>query len=164
MQRRTRLPATLSPACRLLLGPERAEIFDRLMDPETGNPRELMAALRDDPGFGQAVVECDTVDRLGPMFSDDRGEWTAESERSGALGDASFGVAWTFATLHDKPDAFNHLPATNRPVTVRGFTILGVDVDADSGDEKVKVRRYVDWAGVFGQLGLTLNWRVPLPN
>jgi hypothetical protein len=24
------------------------------------------------------------------------------------------------------------------------------------------VRRYIDWAGLFAQLGLTLNWRTPV--
>jgi hypothetical protein len=163
MERRSRLPATLSDDCRRLLGPERAEVFERLMDQETGSARELMVMLRDDPEFGTALARCDTVDRLGELFSEAEGQWAADADRSGPLGAAAFGVAWTFSTVHDKSGAFNHLPATHRDVQVRGFTILGIGVDDRTEAERLVVRRYVDWAGVFGQLGLTLNWRVPVP-
>jgi hypothetical protein len=29
-------------------------------------------------------------------------------------------------------------------------------------EDRFRVRRYVDWAGLFAQLGLTLNWRTPV--
>ncbi len=54
------------------------------------------------------------------------------------------------------PGAFNGIPASGRGVTVHGFSLLGVE------DERLVVRRYVDWAGLFAQLGLTLNWRTPV--
>jgi hypothetical protein len=53
---------------------------------------------------------------------------------------------------------FNGIRATDRPVVVRGFTILSIE------EERLKVRRYVDWVGLYGQLGLTFNWRVPVEN
>ena len=42
-------------------------------------------------------------------------------------------------------------------LTTYGFSIFGVD-------EKVgfTVRRYVDWAGLYTQLGIGLNWRFPV--
>jgi hypothetical protein len=159
MSGRVPLPSTLTEGCRERLGLERAALFDRLMDDETGDPHQLMDVLREDQEFGVALVECDTVDSLAKLFSENPGEWSSEAERSGPLGDVSFGVAWTFQIRHDRPRAFNGLPATNRKVTVRGFTIIAFD--AESG--RLKVRRYVDWAAVFAQLGLTLNWRVPVP-
>ena len=153
------LASTLTDGCRERLGLERAALFDRLMDEDSGDPRRLLSVLRDDQEFGRALVWCDTADRLAPLFSESPGEWSSENERSGPLGDESFGVAWIFRTVHDLAGVFNGLPATGREVTVRGFTIIAFD--AESG--KVKVRRYVDWAAVFAQLGLTLNWRVPVP-
>jgi hypothetical protein len=29
-------------------------------------------------------------------------------------------------------------------------------------DTKLDVRRYIDWAGLYAQLGLVVNWRVPI--
>lgn len=51
--------------------------------------------------------------------------------------------------------SFNGITTSGREVTARGFTLVGVE------DELFKVRRYVYWAGLFAQLGLTVNWRTP---
>jgi hypothetical protein len=32
----------------------------------------------------------------------------------------------------------------------------------DDGQETVLLTRHIDWAGLYAQLGLTINWRVPL--
>ena len=155
-------PFELSADCRAVLGDDRVALHDRLAD----DPRALMDALRHDPELGAGLVRCDTLDGLAFWFSPEGDGWSSEPDRSGPLGDAAFGVAWQFEGRHDKephPDDERFpLGATNRRVIVRGFTILVVDVD-DAGLERVRVRRYVDWAGLYGQLGLTLNWRVPLP-
>jgi hypothetical protein len=38
---------------------------------------------------------------------------------------------------------------------------LGAGV-AEDGRETVLFTRHIDWAGLYAQLGLTINWRVPL--
>lgn len=53
--------------------------------------------------------------------------------------------------------AFDKTAPSGREVVVRGFTLMGLEDDG-----QFKVRRYVDWAGVFTQMGLTLNWRTPV--
>jgi len=118
----------------------------------------LLETLTGDLEFGLKIVEADSVAVLSQWFTATDG-WREEEGRWGLLGDNAFGVAWEYDGIHDVPFAFNGLPASGRPVTVRGFTLLGPD--PDSG--RVQIRRYVDWAGVFGQLGLTLNWRIPVP-
>jgi hypothetical protein len=119
----------------------------------------------------EVVVRHDTRPVLREWFTDtenDRG-WEMDFDRSGRIGEGqSAGVAWSFEGTHDQvspEDArwstFNGIPVTERQVTVRGFTL--VDVDFDSDQPRLRLRRYVDWAGLYSQLGLTVNWRVPLP-
>jgi hypothetical protein len=119
----------------------------------------LLETLTGDLEFGLKVVEADSVAVLRQWFTAADGGWRTEAPRSGLLGADAFGVAWEYDGIHDIPFAFNGVPASNRPVTVRGFTLIGPD---PSGSGRVQIRRYVDWAGVFGQLGLTLNWRIPV--
>jgi hypothetical protein len=121
----------------------------------------LLARLRDDPAFGLKLVAADSVAALSQWFTAARGGWREEADRWGLLGDNAYGAAWVYEGDHDIPFAFNGVPASGRPVTVRGFTLIGPDPSRT--DAGVRFRRYVDWAGVFGQLGLTLNWRIPLP-
>jgi len=45
--------------------------------------------------------------------------------------------------------------------TGRAVTIFGVTFVDDRGAERL-FHRHVDWLGVFTQLGLELNWRVPV--
>ncbi|HMG43543.1 MAG TPA: hypothetical protein VK611_19590 [Acidimicrobiales bacterium] len=153
------LRPVLSPGCRERLGDDRADRFDRLMDPDTGDPGRLMAEVRDDPDLGVALVECDTVDQLAPLFSDAPGTWSSEAEQSGPLGEASFGVAWTFETTHDDTHGrFNGIPPTGRSVVVQGYTVVGFSPVRGT----LVVRRWVDWTAVLAQLGLTVNWRIPV--
>jgi hypothetical protein len=119
----------------------------------------LLETLTGEREFGLKVVKADSVAVLSQWFTAADGGWRTEADRSGLLGADAFGVAWAYDGIHDIPFKFNGVPASNRPVTVRGFTLIGSD---PSGSGRAQIRRYVDWAGVFGQLGLTLNWRIPV--
>jgi hypothetical protein len=121
-----------------------------------GKPDALIGALRGDPDFAVAFARADCVVYLRKWFTP-RGGWAANAQSSGAAGPSGVGVEWSFEGVHDGDGAFNGLSPTGRPVVVRGVTLVGVEAG------KVKLRRYVDWAGLFAQLGLTLNWRVPVP-
>jgi hypothetical protein len=120
------------------------------------NQREHIDELRGDLDLQVAIAKADCIVKLQRWFSG--GTWEENRTRSGPLGDASAGVEWSYHGIHAVDNAFNGLRASNRAVTVRGFTIMGIDDD----DGKFKIRRYIDWAGLFAQLGLTLNWRIPL--
>jgi hypothetical protein len=120
----------------------------------------LRNVLRDEPAFGLSIVEADSVAVLGQWFSPRDGGWSDEPDRSGMLGENSFGAAWLYRGVHNIQGTFNGLPATRRQVTVRGFTVIGPDPEGRL--IKARIRRYIDWAGLFAQMGLTLNWRVPL--
>jgi hypothetical protein len=146
--------------------PDWPERQDALNEEEVARYRELEAdwsalleTLTGDLEFGRKVVEADSVAQLSRWFTA-AGGWRAEEDRWGLLGENAFGVAWQWDGIHDVPFAFNGLPASDRPVTVLGFTLMGPD---PLGSGRVLIRRYVDWAGVFGQLGLPLNWRIPVP-
>jgi hypothetical protein len=123
------------------------------------NPAENIVGLRGDLGLAVAIAEADSTVKLQRWFPQrGRAGWTDHPERSGVLGEASVGVEWSYSGVHAEDGAFNGLRASQNDVTVRGFTIMGVD----ERDGEFKIRRYIDWAGLFAQLGLTLNWRVPL--
>lgn len=118
-------------------------------------PGDLVGVLREQLEFAVAVARADTRPYLATWFEETGEGWRAETQRSGPLGPASVAVDWEFEGVHSK-DAFNGLAASGRPVVVRGLSIFGVD------EERFTVRRHVDWAGLFAQLGLTLSWRVPM--
>ena len=108
------------------------------------------------------VAEADTRPSLRSWFAADGIErteteppWLAVPERTGPIGPSSVGVEWTWTGDH-QDETFNGIAPTGRAVVVRGFTLFSVE------DGGFAVRRYVDWAGVFAQLGLTLNWRSPV--
>jgi hypothetical protein len=46
------------------------------------------------------------------------------------------------------------------PVTVRGVTFVYLEPEES---EQPFFVRYVDWIGVYGQLGMTISWRRPIP-
>jgi hypothetical protein len=133
------------------LGEYRA-IYEQLRD----RPDELINVARNDLAVGVAIARADAVPRFRTWFTEQEG-WRSNDERSGAIGPASVGVEWQFSGVHDKDLAFNGLAASGRAIEIRGYSIVG----ADGG--KLNVRRYIDWAGLFGQLGLSVNWRIPLP-
>lgn len=53
------------------------------------------------------------------------------------------------------PDPFIGLASTDHEVEVHGITLV-----SDGDDGEPDLQRYVDWAGVFDQLGLALVGRV----
>ena len=125
------------------------------------DPSALLELLRGDVDLAIAVAEADTRPSLRTWFAGqgiERAEtepWRADSERTGPIGPSSVGVEWTWTGDH-RDETFNGIAPTGRAVVVRGFTLFSVE------DGGFAVRRYVDWAGVFAQLGLTLNWRSPV--
>jgi hypothetical protein len=127
--------------------------FRRLYDGD--DHQELLGALRDDTAFALAVARADCITYLRKWFTRTDG-WQTVDERCGATGAAGVAVEWTYRGVHDGEADFNGLSPTGRPVMVRGVTVTGIEKG------RLKLHRYVDWAGVFAQLGLSLNWRVPV--
>jgi hypothetical protein len=136
-------------------------------------PADLVDELRRDIELQFALARADTRPHLLSWFSDVSRTlgWVGDPERSGPIGARAVGTEWSWTGRHDKgpttvsdregdgevhDDRFNRTAPSGRLVVVRGFTLMGVEGGL------FKVRRYVDWAGVFGQLGLTLNWRTPV--
>ena len=83
--------------------------------------------------------------------------WTSEEIGTGILyanaitGGALTAVEWAFHCKHIAP--FAGIPATNRVVTIQGVTIVRVR------GAKTTYRRYVDWAGLMAELGVSASFR-----
>jgi hypothetical protein len=104
------------------------------------------------------IVRKDLVAGLSEAFSPEpdkepfvvaepfRGEQTIDNERV-------YAVPWSFRCVHT--GNFQGLFRTGRRLEIEGVTL----VDRREG---VMLHRYVDWAGVIAQLGLTVSWRVPV--
>ncbi|HZM31893.1 MAG TPA: hypothetical protein VFB77_15460 [Acidimicrobiales bacterium] len=103
-----------------------------------------------------ALAKADTLSSMEQWFVDRDGGWQPEHRRSGSLGDQAAGVEWTYEGSYTLDRALHGAPAVGQPVEAHGFTIFGVD------DGGFTVFRHLDWAGLFAQLGFTLNTRVPL--
>jgi hypothetical protein len=139
------------------------------------DPVALVEALRFDVDLLVTIAEADTAPMLRQWFSElgihrDENGWQHVPGRTGPIGEFAAGVEWQWTGVHDdggEPGggdaerSFNGIPPSGNVVTVHGFTLFGVELD-DLGAQQARVRRYVDWAGVFAQLGLTLNWRTPV--
>jgi len=137
---------------------EHREKFEQLRR----EPKKLLVALRSDIEFQIAVTKADTRPFLRRWFAERDGGWVCNLEGTGPVGPASVGSEWSFAGAHTVDGAFNGLAASGKDVVVRGYTIMSAEpVDKGDGTD-FKVRRYVDWAGLYGQLGLSINWRVPV--
>jgi hypothetical protein len=134
---------------------EHRDRFERLH--RADDHSALLDEMRGDAPFALAVARADCITYLRQWFTRTDG-WKTVDERSGAAGAAGVAVEWTYSGVHDGAAMFNSLAPTGRPVIVRGVTMAGVEKG------RLKLCRYVDWAGVFAQLGLTLNWRVPVPS
>lgn len=139
-----------------------AEWMGRLQDDDeryqeiVGDAESFVGRLNDDSELAVDLARADVEAHLRTWFTDDeRSGWEHDPTRSGPIGDGWFGTEWTFRGVHDRDGAFNGLPATGNDVVVRGFTLMGTQ------DGNVCVRRYVDWVGLFGQLRLSVNWRLP---
>lgn len=139
---------------------EQLDLFQSLQQ----DPTALVAALREDTALLVALARADTRPTLVTWFSErsvegDQTAWSHDPERTGPVGENAAGVEWAWHGVHDDTGtsgAFNTTTGSEREVTVHGFTLMGVEA------EEFLVRRYVDWAGVFAQLGFTLNWRTPV--
>jgi hypothetical protein len=124
-----------------------AQMGERTEDErERGEVSELLAAM----------AEADTRSSMEQWFVDRAGGWRPEHGRSGVLGDQAVGVEWTYEGTYTRDRTFHGAPALGQPVEAHGFTIFAVDGDGFTAF------RHIDWAGLFAQLGFTLNTRVPL--
>jgi hypothetical protein len=152
-------------------------IEDLLENLHGSRPERIFDVWADDTATWAKIAEIDIGPWLTTWFAPDDG-WEWDPRQSGRLGrrpgrrplrgclglgrrpdphaDRSVGVAWTYGGTHVEDAVFNGLPATNRPVVVRGFTIMGVR------EQSFRLWRYVDWIDLYTQLGLTINWRVPV--
>lgn len=143
------------------LTPEQLELFLDLRE----NPDGLLGHLREDVELTVALARADTRPVLRSWFGErgitrrPEGGWSHDPERTGPIGPNAVGVEWRWIGTHDdegEGDGFNAIAPSDRDVTVRGFTLMGAE------DGRFMVRRYIDWAGLFAQLGLSLNWRTPV--
>jgi hypothetical protein len=147
-----------------LLDDDQMDRLTRLMEEPEGH----IDALRADIDLQAAIARADIVPRLRTWFSpDDRRAtwgWAHDPERSGAVGPAAAVVEWTFwgaypaagSTAPRPNTAFNGVLALGQPLELHGVTFMGIEAGA------FRLRRYVDWAGLYEQLGLSVNWRTPL--
>ena len=126
--------------------------------------REVLDMMASDPVLRSAIAFADSVAILQIVGNERDEGWVVDDERSGPIG-ASVGVTWRYDAAHDwepdydptKPNAeLRSLAPTGRNLEAHGFSIFGVE------DEAFQVRRYIDWAGLYAQLGLGLNWRIPV--
>lgn len=139
---------------------DQLEFFNSMHEED---PSALIERLRDDTEFLVALARADTRPQLLSWFRElpiegqDNG-WSYDQERTGPLGPNAAGVEWSWIGVHDNEGdvTFNAIAASGQEVTVRGVSLMGVE------DGRFRIRRYIDWAGLFAQLGLTLNWRTPV--
>jgi hypothetical protein len=125
-------------------------------------PQELQAWLRVDAN-ARALCRADVEPHFAEWFTPVSG-WRAQpsfvipTDRAGQASRASAAVEWEWHGRHDKNYTFNNTLATGTEVIVRGCTVM-----AFNEKDVLKVRRYIDWAGLFTQIGISVNWRVPAP-
>jgi len=157
---------------------EEGQQFDRLFEPDEQNqlrqllekPGQLADALRKGQDVHVTLARADVLPRLLTWFTPrpdyGRDGWEHHQESSGLVGSAWAVVEWTFAGTYEptRVDAhnrevantsFNGLRALGQKVTLDGVTLVSVE------SALPQFRRYIDWAGLFAQLGLSLNWRIP---
>ena len=167
------LPAGRSP---LDVGPHLDELQDHVRDllKELQGPRPegVFDAWGEDITVWAALARLDVRPGLTAWFTP-VGDWDWDETKSGRLGrrpgrgclglgrrrrggDRAVGVAWTYDGQHTVNGAFNGLPPTGRHVLVRGFTVVGIR------ENQLRFWRYIDWIDLYTQLGLTINWRVPV--
>jgi hypothetical protein len=150
------------PAWESELTEEHLEFFRRMQE----DPGALINRLREDTELLVALARADARPHLVSWFTERRIEgqesgWSNDRERTGPLGPNAAAVEWSWIGVHDDQQgdgAFNTIAASGQDVIVRGVTLMSVE------DSRFQVRRYIDWAGLFAQLGLALNWRTPVSN
>jgi hypothetical protein len=151
------------PAWESELTEEHLEVFRRMREEDPG---ALIDQLREDTELLVDLARADTQPHLASWFTERRIEgqesgWSYDRERTGPLGPNAAAVEWRWIGVHDDQQgdgAFNTIAASGKDVIVRGVTLMSVE------DSRFQVRRYIDWAGLFAQLGLALNWRTPVSN
>ncbi len=118
-------------------------------------PDALIADLRDTPADIPILAAADVEPQFRTWLT-----FTGGFQVRSVLGvgdtDRRLAVEWTIEGRHDKDLALRGLHASNRDVTVRGLTIF------ESDGRQLQVRRYIDWIGFYAQLGLSINWRLPV--
>jgi hypothetical protein len=134
-------------------------------EPNLDAAREVLRMMAEDTDLRSAVAYADAVAVLQDLGSERDDGWAVDEARSGTIGSASVGVTWRYRMAHDWEQDFDYtkpqpelrgLPPTGRSLEANGFSLFGVD------DTGFTIRRYVDWAGLYTQLGLGLNWRFPI--
>jgi hypothetical protein len=116
--------------------------------------------IKDHPSFG--VVMGYVVGGLSASFEAWEGVPSEAFSVSEAFGDDAdmigndqvAAVPWTYHCLHN--GNFQELFPTGRELFIQGMTL----VDSRRGDPQL--HRYVDWAGVYVQLGLEVSSRIPV--
>jgi hypothetical protein len=137
------------------LEPDVRGLFESLSQDATSGDLELFAS---DSRFWLPAARLDIRPWLVHWFEPTT-DWAVDGNRSGPIaGTSSVGCAWSYGGDHREDGRFNGLTATGRSVVVRGYTVMGDE------NGRFGFARYIDWAGLYGQLGLTVNWRVPVPN
>lgn len=129
---------------------------DSILEQIQSGAEDLIERLRTDFRVLDAVAFADMMVSLQQWFSDRATIWEVDEQTSGPAGSAGAGVEWTYRGTHTQAGTFNGLPATGRDVEVHGYSAFTVV------DSRLDVRRYIDWAGLYAQLGLVVNWRVPV--
>jgi hypothetical protein len=150
--------------------------FETLFDSEQQGAIQRMItdpdldALRTEDAF-VTLARGDMLPRLLTWFTPATGDpdygWEAHSDRSGSLGTTSAAVEWTFTGTYgrtrrdpndsevDNDSSFNGVRALGQQVELHGVTLLSIE------GSKLRIRRYIDWVGLYAQLGLSVNWRIP---
>ena len=81
-------------------------------------------------------------------------------ERSDAPA-AAVAVPWVYRCRH--VGIFQRLFPTNRELEMHGVTFVDFEPKEPKDEQGSPVfHRYIDWLGVLNQLGITVNWRVPV--
>ena len=138
----------------------RADELELLVRLYNGPTPEDLETLRGDRRLWSQMAWIDVYPWLAYWFQPTRG-WRPDWRRSGPIeGTASIGVAWAFDGIHTEGGVLNGLPPTGRDVRVQGLTVMGPGRDRD--EYGFEMWRYIDWIGLYSQLGLAMNWRVPI--
>ncbi len=148
-----------------------AQAGRRLFEDPDGSPTGLLEKVRDSFEVAGQLAAGDLAPQLLAWFPPLDGEvFSIREDHSGRAGDAGAIVEWTYRGVHrsetDKPTTeFNDTVATGRTVTVRGVTMMTVEPRSEGDGEPVfRFARFIDWIGVLGDIGATINWRLAVAN
>jgi hypothetical protein len=149
-------PRDMWAESRGVLGERLAE-FELLRD----QPERLRLWLSIDANT-RALCRADVEPHLSEWFTRTEGwmaqpSFVASPDPQAAAPRAPAAVEWRWHGRHDKNYAFNNTLATGKEIVVRGCTVM-----AFNEKDVLKVRRYIDWAGLLTQIGIGVNWRVPV--